>query len=103
MAASFSVIWFVCYIFYIMSILGFFPPAMTHVLPASIYPFIAFALFIVLFFFPLNYFWRATRVGFMWTVLQILLAPFGRLQFRDFLVADIFTSLIQNFVDVGYA
>lgn len=102
MAATYSVIWFVCYIFFLMSMLNFFPHAMTHLLPASIYPFIAFLFFFVLFFCPLNCFWRATRVGFIWTFVQILLAPFGRLQFRDFLVADIFTSLIQNFVDTGY-
>jgi len=36
-------------------------------------------------------------------LLNIMIAPFGRVQFRDFFLADILTSLVDPLADVAYA
>jgi len=60
------------------------------------------AVFLLFTFLPLNIWWRATRVGFLHTIFNIIISPFGRLQFRDFFVADYLTSCTKPLADMGY-
>ena len=47
-------------------------------------------------------FFRTDLVDMRWTFWEILISPFGLVQFRHFFTADIFTSMGQSLRDIGY-
>jgi hypothetical protein len=47
-------------------------------------------------------FFRTDLVLMRWTFWEILISPFGQVQFRHFFTADIFTSMGQALKDIGY-
>ena len=50
-----------------------------------------------------NCFYRAARGELLYTIYQIVIAPFGSVRFRDFFFADILTSMGNPLVDFGYS
>jgi hypothetical protein len=48
-----------------------------------------------------NCFYRDARYELLYTIWQILIAPFGHVRFRDFFFADILTSMTGPLVDIG--
>jgi EXS family len=60
--------------------------------------------FVVLFFIVEPFFnisFKVARMEFLWTMLMIVISPFGTVRFRDFFVADILTSLSTTLNDSG--
>ena len=49
-----------------------------------------------------NCFYRTARGELLYTIYQIVRAPFGKVRFRDFFFADIITSMGHPLVDIGY-
>ena len=52
---------------------------------------------------PLHCFYRRARWALWDVIWQIIISPFGKVRFRDFFLADIFTSLVKPFQDMGYS
>jgi len=46
--------------------------------------------------------YRTARIELLWTILQIAIAPFGTVRFRDFFFADIITSIGKTLNDIGF-
>jgi hypothetical protein len=64
-------------------------------------------LFLILFFLimccnPFDCFYKTARKELAWTILQILIAPFGTVRFRDFFFADVLTSMTTPLKDMGF-
>eukprot|EP01124_Arcella_intermedia_P010506 TRINITY_DN17014_c0_g1_i1.p1 TRINITY_DN17014_c0_g1~~TRINITY_DN17014_c0_g1_i1.p1 ORF type:complete len:722 (-),score=93.53 TRINITY_DN17014_c0_g1_i1:72-2237(-) len=103
MASTFSLLWLVCFVSFLAQEEDFFTNYFGWGdLPSSVFPLIMLVIMIVLFFCPLNFFYRHTRAGLIYSLLNIFIAPFGRLYFRDFFLADILTSLPSALVDLFY-
>ena len=47
--------------------------------------------------------YRTARYQLLITIWEILIAPFGRVRFRDFFFADIITSMGRTLQDMGFA
>eukprot|EP01083_Nonionella_stella_P273846 929220_1 len=63
----------------------------------------ALFIFFILNFIPLpNRKYNSTRFCFFNVLMNIVLAPFGRIRFRDFFLADILTSLSKVLKDLAY-
>eukprot|EP01125_Pyxidicula_operculata_P014005 TRINITY_DN4646_c0_g1_i1.p1 TRINITY_DN4646_c0_g1~~TRINITY_DN4646_c0_g1_i1.p1 ORF type:complete len:738 (+),score=71.60 TRINITY_DN4646_c0_g1_i1:42-2255(+) len=100
-SATFTIFWGISLLLYILSEKQMLPSSMANV-ESVIYPSALFGLYVVFLFMPFNIFYRATRFGLLYSFLQILISPIGRLYFRDFFLADILTSLPDTLIDFGY-
>ena len=49
-----------------------------------------------------DFFHQQARNQLGYTILQILIAPFGSVRFRDFFFADCLTSMKTPLTDIGY-
>jgi len=58
--------------------------------------------FIIMCLNPFNCFHRMARKELGYTILQILIAPFGSVRFRDFFFADVLTSIGKPLGDMGF-
>jgi len=67
------------------------------------FPVFSLILFIGIFFIlimPFRVFYRSIRYSILQAAWEIVIAPFGKLRFRHFFLADIFCSLVKPFQDV---
>lgn len=46
--------------------------------------------------------YRQARKQLCYTLVQIVLSPFGRVKFRDFFLADVITSMVQSLNDIAF-
>jgi hypothetical protein len=79
-ASIFSIFWFVNFICFITSIrgVGTLPLSVNILTTSSAFPMSLVASYLLLIFLPFDVFWRPTRVGFLYTIVQIFLSPFVR-------------------------
>jgi len=96
MAGILSLGWLVGFLLFLATIgkTWFFTP--------QLFPYLVLLFDISFLFCPFDIFWRSSRWGLLYSISQILAAPFGRVQFRDFFVADFFTSMVLPLVDMAY-
>ena len=58
-------------------------------------------IFLVMCFQPSKWFQPAARYELLYTISQIVIAPFGHVRFKDFFLADVITSMGSPIVDMG--
>ena len=67
-----------------------------------LWPIAMLFLISIIVLYPFNFFWRSSRLCFLLTSLQVFIAPFGTVGFREFFVGDVYTSLVKTMFDLEY-
>jgi hypothetical protein len=68
----------------------------------SIFGIIAICFMVFVCCFPFNLFYRYARVEVLEVLLQIVIAPFGKVRFKHFFLANLLILLSYSFKDAGY-
>lgn len=68
----------------------------------SLFSFFLFILLLILWVNPFRCCYRSIRFELLRTLAHIVIAPFGKVEFRHFFMADILTSLVKPLVDIRY-
>jgi hypothetical protein len=59
-------------------------------------------IFALLCFQPFHYFYKTARLELLNVLFQIVISPLGIVRFKHFFMADILTSFVNPFKDLGY-
>lgn len=62
-----------------------------------------YGVYIILIFLPFNIFYRSARYWFLEVLVRALSAPFLPVKFKDFFIANQFTSLTQFLYTIQFA
>eukprot|EP01088_Endostelium_zonatum_P006764 TRINITY_DN18901_c0_g1_i1.p1 TRINITY_DN18901_c0_g1~~TRINITY_DN18901_c0_g1_i1.p1 ORF type:complete len:759 (-),score=134.31 TRINITY_DN18901_c0_g1_i1:49-2325(-) len=68
-----------------------------------LFPGITFILFVVFLFFPFRIFHRSSRFRLISAVLNVMIAPFGKIGFFEWYIGDVITSLVRSVLDLEYS
>jgi hypothetical protein len=85
----FFFMWIFCFVWQVVKVkleLGFFDDYATFTL-------ICLLMFLAACLNPLRIFYASTRLQILYTLGQIVVAPFGLVRFRHFFLADVITSI----------
>lgn len=67
----------------------------------AFFTFGAVTFFIMIFIQPFHIFYKRARAEIFYSLWSGLIAPFGRVKFRDFFLADLMTSFVAPLRDLG--
>eukprot|EP00347_Sterkiella_histriomuscorum_P002512 403367865 len=70
--------------------------------PIAIMSLIVLVIFILLCFQPFHFFYQRARLDLLIVLVHIFISPFGIVRFKHFFLADILTSFVNPFKDLGY-
>ncbi|KAL0239687.1 hypothetical protein GEMRC1_009795 [Eukaryota sp. GEM-RC1] len=96
LAAILSTVWLLCFYGFILSLRKAIP------VDPSVFAIIVFVTYFLIFFSPFG-FYTAARNELFSTFFNCLIAPFGRIGFKEFFFADVMTSLVKVFVDLQFS
>jgi hypothetical protein len=57
----------------------------------------------MLFLIPWHCFYKTARLEFFKIIWEVLISPFSVVRFKHFIVADLMTSFVNPFKDLGYS
>jgi hypothetical protein len=111
-SSSIAHIMFSMFIIYVLTITGGFGIHEEKNQTKHIWPFLAFIIPLVLFFYPNDKFTQPffgvdrngfkQRIGLLWNVLAVLASPFTEVTFQRSFIADVFCSMPKVFTDLEY-
>jgi len=102
MASFFGIMWLISFVLFLGVENDFFKFMTGPHFPPSIFALILFLIMFVMIVQPLDVFYKQTRYGFLYSLGNIIISPFGRLYFRDFFLADILTSIPSVLADLVF-
>ena len=113
-AMIFTGLWFICFYSYALALIVEMYTYDAHDIHGkhdssgyvfeSTYDWVAlvFLIFLVILCFNPCFFVKTARKELGYTLLQIFMAPFGKVRFRDFFFTDVLTSIGHPLADIGF-
>eukprot|EP00698_Gefionella_okellyi_P025374 TRINITY_DN925_c0_g1_i2.p1 TRINITY_DN925_c0_g1~~TRINITY_DN925_c0_g1_i2.p1 ORF type:complete len:457 (-),score=56.42 TRINITY_DN925_c0_g1_i2:10-1380(-) len=94
-----TMIWMACFALYI----GTAKRKLDFHIAANVYPLILMCILVAVLICPFNIFERSARWGMAQSLFHVMISPFGRVRFREFLLGDYLTSMYKPLIDISYS
>eukprot|EP00698_Gefionella_okellyi_P025524 TRINITY_DN9388_c0_g1_i1.p1 TRINITY_DN9388_c0_g1~~TRINITY_DN9388_c0_g1_i1.p1 ORF type:complete len:635 (-),score=124.84 TRINITY_DN9388_c0_g1_i1:794-2497(-) len=94
-----TVIWVTCFMLY----LGAAKDKLDFHIASYVYPLVMVCSMTFVLFCPFNIFQRSARGTLLNSLFHVMISPFGRVRFREFLLGDVLTSMYKPLIDIGYS
>eukprot|EP01095_Lingulamoeba_sp_RSL-Kostka_P002199 TRINITY_DN13073_c0_g1_i1.p1 TRINITY_DN13073_c0_g1~~TRINITY_DN13073_c0_g1_i1.p1 ORF type:complete len:685 (+),score=169.74 TRINITY_DN13073_c0_g1_i1:122-2176(+) len=104
LAGGLSIIFMTFFYFTYASIGGYYLiPGWDDVTSLQVFPLIILVLLFCVLFNPFNFNFRKSRIKLLLTIFQVIITPFGRINFLEFFIGDVLTSLVKTIQDLTYS